>query len=311
MSGKELTLAGLVYSVDGEPNFEGRYILHWPRGFEETARREKLDRARLFEKLAPIRAKLLEARHRQEQPRLDDKSITAWNGLMIEALAYAGEVLKRPEYIRMAEAAAQELLLTLRDRDGNLLHVARQGQAKLDAYLDDYAAAILGLVELSRVTDEARWRTEAAGLADAMIAKLWDPAGGFRYAPASVEHLLVQPRDAFDGACPTGNSLAASGEPRYTPYAGTLRAFAGHLEKEPRALPYMLWGLAEYRLAGLPEETAMPGAEPLLPKTSDRVRIAARLSPAVLAPGREASLEVTISMDEGGTSSPTPPPSPP
>jgi hypothetical protein len=119
---------------------------------------------------------------------------------------------------------------------------------------------------------------------------------------------LDHPAKRASGRARGGNSLAAralvrlaaSGEPRYAPYAaGILRAFGGQLEKEPRALPYILWGLAEYRLAGLPEEVAMSGAEPLLPRTSDRVRVEARLSPVSLAPGREADLEVTLSMDEG------------
>jgi hypothetical protein len=254
-----------------------------------------------------INATLLSERLKRPQPLLDDKSITSWNGLMIEALAYAGGVLKNDEYVRMASNAADDLLKTLRDDGGDLLHVARGGRAKLDAYLDDYAAAILGLVELHRVTGNKRWLEEADRIGNAMVARLWEPGRGFRYAAPTVAFLIANPRDTFDGAFPAGNSLAARaltglaavGFPRYAPYASeTLSAFEPAARKSPTALPYMLWGLHEYRAAKLPEESTPP-PQPGLPSTAGLVRIEGSLSRADLSPGEPVDLIVTLRIDKG------------
>ncbi len=298
LSDEEFALAGRVYGFDGEPNFEGHYILYRPGDTDmEPAR------------LAAIRTKLLGARQQpQPQPLLDDKSITAWNGLMIQSLAYAGDALGQPDYLQRAKTAAEQLLSKMRDGQGDLLHVFRLGQAKLDAYLDDYSALILGVMEIGRLSGEAKWYSEASRLADAMIEKLWDPAGGFHFASADVENLLFRTKASFDGAIPAANSLAvqalvqlaASGHPRYAPYAAaTLRAFDGSLERAPQALPYMLHGLMEYRRLGLPENAAVPRTAAALIRTAEVVRVAASLSPAVLVSGRPVQLNIDLEMDEG------------
>ena len=254
-----------------------------------------------------IDAKLYSGRRKRPQPSLDDKSIASWNGLMIEALAYAGGVFSNDEYVRMASNAAKDLVKTLRDDRGGFLHVARGGRAKLDAYLDDYAATILGLVELHRVTGEKRWLEEADRLGNAMVERLWTPAEGFRYVAPTVAFLIASPRDTFDGAFPSAHSLAvraitglaAGGYPRYARYASqTLAAFGPGARKAPTALPYMLWGLHEYRVAKLPENP-LPVSRPGLPSTAELVRVEGSLSRTELTPGTPADLSVAIRVDEG------------
>lgn len=283
----ETGLAHRVWGLDGLANFEGGWILHWPRSYADTARAEKMSEQKLHARLEVIRAKMLVARDQREQPHLDDKSITAWNGLMIEALAYAGQVLERPDYIEMAARAADTLLITLRDPGNGLLHVARHGEAKLDAYLDDYAATLLALLALDQADDNPRWRTEAVRLSDAMIARLWDAGGGFHYAPMSVEHLLVRSKDSYDGVVPAGNSLATRAlvilaqrvDNRYAGYAAaTLRTYGTALEQAPQDMPYMLRALAEYRGAKLAENAVPPDQSPPLAGTADKVRASVQLN---------------------------------
>ena len=304
---REYALASRAYGFSGLPNFEGRYILHWPDSYEEVARAEGLPVYDLIRKVENINEKVLSERRKRPQPALDDKSITSWNGLMIEALAYAGGVSKNEEYVRVASKAADDLLITLRGKDGELLHVARGGKAKLDAYLDDYAALILGLLELHRVTGEKHWLQEADHIGNAMVENLWEPGKGFRYAVPTVAFLIASLRDTYDGAFPSGNSLAvralaglaADGHPRYARYAAeTLAVFEPVARKAPVALPYMLWGLHEYRVAKLPEESPPPPGS-RLPFTSEVVRIEGSLSRTELSPGESVDLFVAIRIDEG------------
>ncbi|MDZ7750422.1 MAG: DUF255 domain-containing protein [Gammaproteobacteria bacterium] len=293
-----------VWGLDGPPDFEGGHILHWPRGYAATAAALEITIGDLMARLEPIRTRLLASRQQRPQPHLDDKVITAWNGLMIWALAYAGEVLERPAYVAMAERAATALLATLRDDQGRLLHVARHGRARLDAYLDDYAAVILGLTELHRVSGEAAWLDEARMLADTMLATLKDPAGGFHYAPPTVDHLLARPKATHDGAMPGADSLATralvalareTDDRRYAAAAAaTLRAYGPLLGKAPDDMPYMLWGLADYRRAGLAEDTPAAPAIAALETTSDHLRISARR-----LPGDGHRLEATLHLAPG------------
>jgi uncharacterized protein YyaL (SSP411 family) len=304
---EEYALASRAFGFSGLPQFEGRYILHRPDSNEDVARTAGMPVGDMLRKMDAIRATLLAERRTRPQPALDDKSITSWNGLMIEALAYAGGVFPDNEYVRMASKAADDLLKTLRGKDGELLHVARGGKAKLDAYLDDYSALILGLLELHRVTGESRWLREADRIGNAMVERLWEPGRGFRYALPAVAFLIANPRDIYDGAFPSGNSLAvraltglaANGHPRYARYAAeTLAVFEPVARKAPAALPYMLWGLHEYRVAKLPEESA-PFAGSRLPHTSEVVRIEGSLSRTELSPGTPVDLTVEIRIDRG------------
>ena len=277
---EEFKLAAVVYGVDGAANFEGKYVFFWPLDFEAVAAKLNRPLEVLYRDLNPIRDKLLQARRQRESPLLDDKAIGAWNGLMIEALAYAAQIFDEPTYATQAARAAMAVLATLRDDGGALLHVARGGEAKLDAYLDDYAALVLAFVELRRATGEAGWLQAAKTLADEMIAKLWDPASGsFRYAQPTVDHLIVTTRGSYDGAFPSGNSLAVramvnlaaeSGDERYAGYAaGTLKSYDSRLG----GLSYMAWGLWEYYQFKFPTDLATPKAAPPIESSADLVAV--------------------------------------
>lgn len=190
----ETELARRVWGLDGLASFEDGWILHWPRSYADTARAEKMSEKKLHARLEVIRAKMLAARDQREQPHLDDKSITAWNGLMIEALAYAGQVLERPDYIEMAARAADALLITLRDPGNGLLHVARHGEAKLDAYLDDYAATLLALLALDQADQPA-----LANRGSAPVRRHDCPAMGCRWWLSLCTHERRAPAGAQQG----------------------------------------------------------------------------------------------------------------
>ena len=303
---KGYPLASRIFGFSGAPAFEGRHILHRPVSLESSARAEGMPLPDLLREVDSVRARILAERGKRRQPLRDDKSVASWNGLLIEALAYAGRVWEDPGPVRMAERAAKDLLETLRDGEGRLLHVARDGRAKIAAFLDDYAAVILGLLELSRATGDPRWLAEADRVGSEMVGLLREEPGGFRYTVPSVTDLIASPRDGYDGAVPSGNSLAvraltglaAAGYARYASHAAAvLKAFASRLGETPAALPYMLWGLNEYRLANLPEEVKARAEG--LPSTAGQVKVEGRLSPGTLSPGKPVELAVSLTVAAG------------
>ena len=159
------------------------------------------------ERLSMAKAKLLTARGKRVRPFRDDKILADWNGLAIAALAAAGRILDVPAYIEAAATAARFVLERLRDDSGALLHSCRQGKAGGRAQLDDYACMVWGLLELYGATFEPEWLQSALQLNGAMLARFAAEEGGFYMAEASDE-LIVRPLTAFDGALPSGNSVA-------------------------------------------------------------------------------------------------------
>ena len=154
------------------------------------------------------KAKLLAARSRRVSPARDDKILTAWNGMMLRAFAEAGAVLARPDYAGIAERNAVFLLRELR-AGGRLLRTYRDGNAKLNAYLEDYAFLIDGLIALHEVTLDVRWLREAAVLGEEMVELFWDEASGRFYDTGrDHEELIVRPHDVTDNAIPSGSSMA-------------------------------------------------------------------------------------------------------
>ena len=150
------------------PGSEGGHVLIHAKDPGQAAKELGLTIAQLERHGDMARRKLLEARGGRMRLFRDEKIIASWNGLTIEALAYAAGALNRPDYLSLAERAAHALLRVLDDGQDGLLRVARDGQAKIPAHLADYAAVILGLTELYRATGNALWRGEAARLADRM-----------------------------------------------------------------------------------------------------------------------------------------------
>lgn len=202
---------GRVYDVTDEGNFEHANILNLPKTLEQHAKTLGRELNDLEKELADSRAKLFAAREKRIHPGKDDKVIVAWNGLMIDAMARAGAVLGEPRYIAAAEKAASFLLTTLRREDGRLLHTWRNGQAKLDAYLDDYANLAHGLVSLYEATFDGEHLEQAIALMQFVLDHFADNKdGGFYYTADDHEELIVRNKDFYDNAVPSGNAMAAT-----------------------------------------------------------------------------------------------------
>ncbi len=198
-------------------NFEGRNIL--VRGSDDDP-----------EGLGEWRRKLYERRAERVWPGLDDKRLTSWNALMISALAEAGAVLGRPDYLDAARACAEFLLRDLRGDDGRLLRTYKDGRARLNAYLEDHAYLLEALLTLYESSFEPRWFAEARGLADTMIERFADDEnGGFFDTSSDHEQLLARRKDLEDHPIPAANSSAAYGLLR-------LAALTGEHEYESRAV---------------------------------------------------------------------------
>jgi len=213
-----------VYGIADGGNFEGRSIPNLLGGsLAERARGAGVDEDALAARLAPLRARLLEARGRRVRPSTDDKVLTAWNGLMISALARAHQVLGRPEDRDSARRAAEFVLARL--TDGDRLRVTwRAGRAQLNGYLDDYAFLARGLLDLYETTFERRYLDRAAALAGTVVARFEDrERGGLWFTSDDHEVLLARSRTAHDGATPAGAAVAIE----------TLLRLAVHLDHEP------------------------------------------------------------------------------
>jgi uncharacterized protein YyaL (SSP411 family) len=186
------------------------------------------------EQLAEIRSKLLERRAQRVRPGLDDKRLTSWNALMIAALAQAGAVLGRDDYLEAAVGCASFVLTDLRDGDGRLLRTWKQGQGRLPAYLEDHAYLLEALITLYECSFDPRWYREAVTLADTIVERFSDgERGGFFSTADDHERLPARRKDLEDTPIPSGNSAAAfgllrlallSGEGKYERHAlGVLR----------------------------------------------------------------------------------------
>jgi len=169
-----------------------------------------------------VRSRLLEVRERRARPGLDDKRLTAWNALMITALAEAGAALGEPRYTDAAVACAEFILQDLRGTDGRLLRTYNDSHAKIDGYLEDHAFLLEAFLVLFETTCEERWFIEARALADTLIAHFADPeSGGFFSTAADVgEALITRRKDLEDSPIPAGGSSAAMGLLRLSELTG-------------------------------------------------------------------------------------------
>jgi len=199
-----------VYDVTEGGNWEHRNILNRGKPTAQAAQLLGRDEADLRRDLDEDRARLLAVRDRRVPPAKDTKVLTSWNGLMIAPLAEGAHILGDWRYAEAARRAAAFLLDTMRAPDGRLLHSYKDGQAKFNAYLDDYANLIDGLTRLFEATGEVRWVEAALDLARVMIAEFADPEGGFFYTGQGHEELIARQKDAYDNATPSGNAMAAT-----------------------------------------------------------------------------------------------------
>jgi uncharacterized protein YyaL (SSP411 family) len=243
--------AAQVLGAGDEPIFEGKHVLLLARPLAQLAIDLKTTPEALAAELAPIRQKLLDVRSQRERPLTDTKVLTAWNGLMIRGLADAGRILKEERYVAAAARAADFVLARLRTDDGRLLRSYAAGQAKLNAYLDDYTFLVGGLIALHRATGDARWLDAAGQLTEKQFEHYWDDAqGGFYFTSHDHEQLIARGKDPVDSALPAGNTVAvenliylsdALGKPEYRERAThAARTALPLLERAPTAAPRLV-----------------------------------------------------------------------
>ncbi|MBL7219275.1 MAG: DUF255 domain-containing protein [Phycisphaerae bacterium] len=275
----------------------GTNIPHFPKGAKADD-----------EQFAAARDKLLKVRVKRIWPYKDDKILTSWNGLMIEALAYGGRGLKDPRLTAAAEKAAAFVLKHMR-KDGRLLRTYRDGGAKLNAYLDDYAFLGLALVELHRTTGDEKWLSEAVSLADVMLKNYSDPdAGGFFFTSSDHEELLSRTKDPFDRAVPSGNAVAVrllvelghlTGQAKYrTAAEKSLKAFLMFMQRSPRGMGTLLHAAGRY-LDTAPKPTATSAGKPDAVTQTGPVKVEAFASRLTAEPGESIDLNILITIEKG------------
>ncbi len=242
------------------------------RPVDETARELGLSVEELEAAAARLRPIVYDARRKRVPPGLDDKIITAWNGMMIGSMAEAARVFAEARYLRAAKLAADFLLSALRRPDGGLFRTYRAGTPRVTAFLEDYAWLADGLIDLYEAGAEERYLTEAVRLAEAITAEFADDEhGGFFTTAKSHESLILRCREGPDGATPSGNAVAAAALARLSCHFGredfrlaatnAIRAYGRQIARHPRAfakslavVDFLLSGPVELALIGTPGE---------------------------------------------------------
>jgi aryl-alcohol dehydrogenase-like predicted oxidoreductase len=234
------------YDVTEQGNWEHRSIPNRLRPIESVARELDVTVDELQETMTRVRPLLYRARQQRVPPGLDDKIITAWNGMMIAAMAEAGRVLGISRYVEAAGRAADYLLSTHRRAGGGLLLTSRHGRAHHDGVLEDYANFGESLVDLYEASGEERYLLAARELGERLLASFQDrEQGGFFTTASEHETLIVRARDGADGATPSGNAVAASLLTRLSFHCdrqefrdaavAAVRAFGKQVTRYPRA----------------------------------------------------------------------------
>lgn len=266
---------------DPHGEFQGENILIVRHTFEETARRFDLSPDASRESLAEARRKLLAVREQRPRPHLDDKTLTAWNGLMISAFARAAQILDEPRYLVAARKAAAFIAAQLTDRTtGSLLRRYRAGETVIEAFADDYACLIQGLLDLYEASFDVNWLTWAIDLQKKQDALFWDEKdGGYFSASGNDPSVLLRVKEDYDGAEPSPNSVATlnllrlaqmTDHAEFRDRAEALFAGVGRrLQSAPSAMPQMLVAF-EFHL-GKPMQIVIAG-NPDAPDTRGMIR---------------------------------------
>ena len=283
----------------GKPN--GTNIVHLSKGLKAIAGELKLAKIDLARQMELCRQKLLEQREKRVRPERDDKILTDWNGLMIASLAIGARVLHNPQYLEAARRAADFVLRYLKTTDGRLVHRYRDGQAAVEAHLDDYAFLVWGLIELYEASFDAAYLAEALSVNEVMLRHYWDPLkGGLFFTPDDGEQLIIRKKGLYDGAVPSGNSIALANLLRLSHLTAKtdleqkasemIRAFSGQVAQSPLAYTQFLCAV-DFAL-GPTKELLIIGQEQA-PDTREMIRAATGFHPrmvVVLRPsGRDRS----------------------
>ena len=312
--------AGTNFQDPHHPEDAPKNVVHLTDRTEVLAAALDIDEQTLLEIIDRANAAMLVVRDGRDQPGLDDKILTGWNGMMIRGMADAGRILDEPRYVDAARRAADALLGLMRQRDGSLLRTARGGEARIDAFLEDYALLIDGLLALHEATDEAHHLDMAEALAAAARSRFWDDrVGGYFDTLDGQTDLFVRMRSNYDGAVPCGNSAMAmnlvtlharTGNERYLDdAAATLRSLSTPLADRPansvlaaRALLALLAVDAD-RVAAAPAVVDAADPPPDIdrparprPASSEPLQVEADPKRFRLADGAEVTIDVEITV---------------
>jgi uncharacterized protein YyaL (SSP411 family) len=282
------------YDVSAAGNWEGHVILRTLSPKAEVAERHHLDEAGLDAIIAKGRCLLYGARSKRVPPALDDKTLTAWNGLMIGALAEAGRVFDEGRYLQAAERAATSLWETHR-REDRLLRSSRKGVAQGEAFLEDYAFLANALIDLSEALPSGGsiWLDRARTLGESILDLFSAKDGGFYSTSRFNEALLLRHREGHDGATPSANGEAALALARLSVFfdRGSFKdaatraivAWGVAIERQPRAFPTSLLvldflrnGPAEIVIVGDPEDERTKALDRAVADVFVRQRVIAR-----------------------------------
>lgn len=217
LTAEETEIFTKVFTIQRAGNFReeatgvetGKNIPHITRPLSVFAKELGMSLGELKERLAKAREKLFTVREKRVHPHKDDKILTDWNGLMIAALSKGAQAFHEPAYEGAARRAAEFILAKMRDTNGRLYHRYRDGEAAIPAFLDDHAFLSWGLMELYEATFDSGYLRRAIELNDVMLEHFWDPEnGGFYFSADNAEGMLVRKKELYDGAIPSGNSVA-------------------------------------------------------------------------------------------------------
>ena len=260
---------------DPHREFVGQNVLHVAHSIPEAASHFKKSEKEIIISLQESRQTLLGVRAKRPAPYLDDKLLTDWNGLMISAYAFGATVLDEPRYAEKAKRAAEFIRSKLKDAQGALWHRYRENTSGIEGHLNDYSFLIYGYLALYEATFEPTWLKEAKQLADGMIAVFWDTTdGGFFMTSGLAEKLITRPKELYDGALPSGNSIALldllllsrfTGDKQYEALAQkALASFSSEVTAEPANYPQLLIALdfsigpsQEIVMAAVPGDTTV------------------------------------------------------
>jgi uncharacterized protein YyaL (SSP411 family) len=258
---EDAELAVRLFGVEAGGNYaeagrkrNGENILHLAKPLEQVASESQLTIDKLILRLGKICNLLFKAREKRVHPAKDDKILVDWNGLMIAALAKASSVFSEPRYLQAAVKAAGFMLEKMRDKKGTLYHRYAKGERAIAGFLDDYAFLVWGLTEIYETNFEESYLQAAVELTETMVLRFWDDEdGGFYFTAKGAEEAVPRRKQVYDGALPSGNSVALlnllrltllTGDVKYRELASqVIRVFSEDVKRAPAAHTFMLLGV--------------------------------------------------------------------
>lgn len=274
-----------LFNIEKNGNFEDEAtkhknslnILFLSSDLNSFCEKYNLNTNEFSEKLNILKNKLFLEREKRIHPYKDDKILVDWNGLMIAAFSIGGRVLGNAEYIKVAEKAVSFILNNLKNKDGSLMHRFRDGEAAINANLDDYAFLIWGLIELYESTFKIEYLNRALEFNKFLIKHFWDEkSGGFYFTPDFGEELIVRKKEIYDGAIPSGNSVSLMNliklskitrDSDLTKFVDMqIKAFSEEIKDSPHAYTQFLYSLDFYLSS--PCEVILVGRKDEIQKTA-------------------------------------------